>query len=124
VPVGVPEELELLELLDDELELLLDDELELEELDELLDDELEELELLELEELLEDELLELDGLVRPIIPTPALRPTASNFAPSSRRRILRVWGPAARLVNVATAMLLQPLVCTLFWVVQAPESSL
>jgi hypothetical protein len=120
VPVGVPEELELLELLDDELELLLDDELELEELDELLDDELEELELLELE----DELLELDGLVRPIIPTPALRPTASNFAPSSRRRILRVWGPAARLVNVATAMLLQPLVCTLFWVVQAPESSL
>jgi hypothetical protein len=123
VPVGTPDELELLEdeelLLDEELEELLEDE----ELEELLLDE-------ELDELLEDELelLELDELLLvlpPLIePAAVLNTTDSSFAPSSRRRIRRVWAPAARLVKVATVKFAQPLVCILFCAVQAPESSL
>jgi hypothetical protein len=96
VPVGTPDELELLEdeelLLDEEL--LEDEELELEEL------------LLDEEELLEDELLdeELELVVEllPLIePAEAVKVTRSSLAPSSRRRIRSVCAPAARLLKVA-----------------------
>lgn len=106
----------LLELLELEEELLLL--LELLEEDELL---------LELddEELLEDELEEL--LVEPfpeIEPPDTVRVTRSSPAPSSRRKIRRVWLPAAKLLKVATLRVSQPLVAELFCVVQLPESSL
>jgi hypothetical protein len=115
---------ELLELDDEELELL--EELLLLELleeleEELLLDELDdELELLEDEELLE----ELEPLEPVIVPAEAVSVTRSSFAPSSRRSILRVCEPTARLLNVAAASIPKPLVVTLFCVVQAPESSL
>jgi hypothetical protein len=97
------------------LELVLEDELldvELEEL-ELLLEELED-ELLEVEELLlddelvdeDEELLELEELELPLIePAEAVRVTRSSLAPSSRRRMRRVWEPAARLLKVAGVML-------------------
>jgi hypothetical protein len=114
----MPEELELLELLDeellldDELELLLDDE-ELDELDELLlDDE----ELLELEEL-----VLLDPLIEPV---DAVSVTRSSLEPSSRRCSRKVCEPAARLLKVVRFSVEYPLVCVLFCVTQAPESSL
>ena len=99
MPVGAPEELELLEdeelLLDEELEELLDDE-ELEELlldeeDELLDD-----------VLLDDELELVVELELPLIePVEAVSVTLSSRAPSSRLSIRSVCAPAARLLKVA-----------------------
>jgi hypothetical protein len=87
------------ELLDELEELLLDEELE----DELLEDELDELLLdEELDEELEElllELLEVPPVV--IVPAEAVSVTRSSLAPSSRRRMRRVWEPAARLLKVA-----------------------
>jgi hypothetical protein len=96
----------LLELLD--VELLLE---------ELLDEEED-----ELLELLDDD--ELDPPAPVIVPVEAVRVTRSSFEPSSRLRILRVCAPAPRLLKVAGVSVPQPVVAVLFWVVQAPESSL
>lgn len=90
----MPEELELLLLLDEELELEL-----LLELDELL---------LEEDELLEDELLELDDelldVAPSIVPAEAVSVTRSSLDPSSRLNIRNVCAPAARLLKVAGVM--------------------
>jgi hypothetical protein len=86
----------------EELELLLDE-------DELLEDELEDELLLDEDELdeLEELLLELELLEVPpvlIVPVEAVSVTRSILEPSSRLSIRSVWVPAARLVNVAGAM--------------------
>jgi hypothetical protein len=89
-----------------EVELLVEEleELELDVLEELLLDEDEELlELEELDELLlDEELLELVVELEPLIePAEAVSVTRSSRAPSSRRTILKVCVPAARLLKVA-----------------------
>ena len=82
--------------------------------------ELLELLVLELEELL----LELEVPPVEILPADTLKLTLSSLAPSSRRRIYRVWEPADTLLKVVGFKVPQPEVEILFWVLQEPESSL